>query len=327
MLWDRVWKLTPAAAEKFARGLWEHQIYDHRTGEFSRHARWSAHGPGTDNEYPRHGGFYILTWAEAYRRTKDPVYPQAIETLVDMYNRLSSPKTGMIPCSSNPARAGIVWPESTVSLAIDLWSGAEAMPDNLAAKMRERALKTDELYQKLAHDFRPQGIGFVAGCNADTLEAFASGSWTHTQPWATRYGASTDAQVAMMNYLRWQQLPEGPRKAGYRTLVVGSAERYLTSLPDLARTIYPGPLGDAIFHMLAAREITGDRKYLDRADQFARLAVEHFLGAEFPLPKASSQHAHYEAITRGDTLMMALLKLWQVQHRPELELHLTYCDR
>ena len=327
VLWDRVWKLTPKAADSFARGLWEHQIRDHKSGEFSRHARWSAHGPGTNNEYPRHGGFYILTWAQAYGRTNDPVYLTAIETLVDMYNRLSSKKTGMIPCSSNPSRAGIVWPESNLSLAIDLWTGAEMVPDDLAAKMRARATKTDELYQKLAHDFSPDGVGFVSGCNADTLEAFTSGNWTHTQPWATRYGAWTDAQVAMFNYLRWQQLPEGTRKAGYRKLLLASADRYLTSMPDLNRTIYPGSLGDVVFHVLTAFEITGEKKFLARADEFAGLATEHFLSGDSPLPKASSRHDHYEAITRGDTLMMALLKLWQAKHRPDLELSLIYSDR
>ncbi len=196
-----------------------------------------------------------------------------------------------------------------------------------AAAMDRETMKTDELYQKLAHDFGPQDIGFVSGCHSDTLEAFASGSWTHTQPWATRYGACTDAQVAMMAYLRWQQLPEGPRKAGYRRLALASADRYLTSMPDLQRTIYPGPLGDVIFHLLAAHELTGDKKYLQRADRFAQLAVEHFLGGDSPLPRASSRHGHYEAITRGDTLMMALLKLWQVQYRPDLELSMVYGDR
>ena len=84
---------------------------------------------------------------------------------------------------------------------------------------------------------------------------------------------------------------------------------------------------DVIFHLLAAYEQSGEAKYLDRADHFARLGVRTFLGDGSPLPRASSRHDHYEAITRGDTLMMALLRLWQVQHRPKLKLRLVYSDR
>ena len=111
ILWDKCWKLTPDAAEQFAKGLWIHQISNHETGNFSRHATWSKHGPGVRDEYPRHGGFYIMTWAKAYRETQDPIYPKAVETLVDMYNRISSEQTGAIPCSTDAGRARIMWPE------------------------------------------------------------------------------------------------------------------------------------------------------------------------------------------------------------------------
>ena len=46
-----------------------------------------------------------------------------------------------------------------------------------------------------------------------------------------------------------------------------------------------------------------------------------------PLPKASSLHDHYEAITRGDTLVMALLNLWAAKTRPDLDLGLTWSER
>ena len=74
-------------------------------------------------------------------------------------------------------------------------------------------------------------------------------------------------------------------------------------------------------------QITGERKYLNRADHFAQQAIKLFFDEGSPLPKASSRHDHYEAITRGDTLMMALLKHWAVGNRPELKLQLEYNDR
>jgi hypothetical protein len=327
VLWEKTYQLAPEAAARFAKGVWEHQIYDHKTGEFSRHADWHKHGPGDENEYPRHGGFYIATWAAAYQHTEDPDFAEAVETLVDMYNRISSEKSGAIPCCTRPELIHIMWPESNLNLAIDLTSSAPVFGKKLRAKMLERARKTDEIYLSLDHDFSPEGIGFVAGANVHTLKPRTEGHWTHTMPWATEYGKSTDAQIANICYLRYQQLEDGARKAGYRRLILRCAERYLSSEPDLTKTIYPGPIGDAIIHLLAAHEISGERKYLQRAAHFAKIGEEYFITGGSPLPRASSQHEHYEAITQGNTLMMGLLKLWIARHKPEADVALTWCSR
>lgn len=327
ILWDKSTELAPEAVIDVAHGLWEHQIGNHETGEFSRHAGWAAHKTGGENEYPRHGGFYIMTWAKAYEETQDPIFSRAVETLVDMYNRLSSDTTGAIPCSSRPERAQIMWPESNLSLAVDLTDAADVFPPALRQKMLTRAARTDQVYLALKHDFTPKGSGFVAGADIHTLGAFEGGNWTHTQPWATGYGKSTDAQIANLCFLRYQQLQDSPAKSAYRKLILDCANRYLTSEPDLTNTIYPGPMGDVIFHQLAVNTLSGEKRFLERANFFAKIAIESFLTEGIALPKASSRHEHYEAITRGDTMMMALLKLWQVQQRPDLQIRLVYCDR
>ena len=79
--------------------------------------------------------------------------------------------------------------------------------------------------------------------------------------------------------------------------------------------------------MLNAYELTGEKQYLERADYYAQRALQLFFDHSSPLPKATSKHDHYEAVTGGDTLMMALLKLWAMQNRPDLKLHLIYSDR
>ncbi|HUT30996.1 MAG TPA: hypothetical protein VMX13_14480 [Sedimentisphaerales bacterium] len=322
VLWDKSFDLAPQPCIRFAHGLWDHQINEH-SGEFSRHASWTKHAPGTQNEYPRHGGFYIAAWARAYEADKDPVFLKAIETLVDYFNKNSSPQTGAIPCSTNPSRLEIMWPESNLSLAVDLWDGADKVPDDLARKMRQRALRTDEVYLSLAHDFTPNGKGFVAGANVHTLERLTEGPWTDTAIWATGYGKATDAQIAMLCYLRYQQV----KMDGYRKLVLDSASRYLYTEPDTNITLYPGSMAESIFHMLAAYDLTGQRYYLDRADYFARQAVSIFLDDSSPLPRASSAHDHYETITGGDDLMAALLKLWVAENQPEKKIRIVYNHR
>lgn len=326
VLWDRSFRLAPEPCAKFARGLWEHAIGDQSTGNFSRHAQYASHRPFINSQFPRHGGFYIMTWAAAYQHTKDPVLLKAIETVLSNFTTRRNPNTGAIPCESDPRTNGkMVWPESTLSLAVDLENSAAVAPEPLAGKMRDAAAKIDEVYQKLSHDFSPKGIGFVAGCDADTLQACTTGYWTHSQVWGLHYGVNTDAQIALMAWLRHNQLPEGPAKAGYRKLILASAERYLQSEPDMKKdAIYPTALAAAIFHMLAAHDLSGRKEFRERAEHFASLAAATFFDADSPLPKASSQHSHYEVSTGPDELVMALLKLWQVQNRPGLDLDLVY---
>ena len=76
--------------------------------------------------------------------------------------------------------------------------------------------------------------------------------------------------------------------------------------------------------MLAAEDLTGDERYMTRARELADMAVAIFFDGS-PLPRASSKHGHYEAITRGDTLVMALLNLWARENRPSL--NLAYNER
>lgn len=168
-----------------------------------------------------------------------------------------------------------------------------------------------------------KGFGFWTKVGHETLTTqLHNRKQCHTELWITGYGAGTDSSVAKKLYKRYQQLPGGPVKAKYKELILACAKRYLTTTPNLAATIYPRALSGVIWHMLDAYELSGEKPYLDRANFFALIAQQGFLDADSPLPKASSVNDHYEAITGGHTLMMTLLRLWQVQAKPEAKLNL-----
>lgn len=321
VLWDRCFTFAPEACHRFAVGLWEHQIADHDKGLFSRHAYFDKHQPGVGAEFPRHGGFYIATWAAAYQRKQDPVLLEAMTSLIDGFNNRRHPATDAIPAQTKNLE--VCWPPSNLSLAIDLWANAGRMPNELAQKMRECAKRTDAVFLKLSHDLKPGGQGFVAEAVTSTLEpGSARGSdRLFTRPWALEYGASTDATFAMLCFVRYNQI----KQDGYKDLFVAAADRYLNSEPDVSIVLYPGALGDAISLLIGAYRITEDAKYLKRADHFAERAVAIFFDAG-PLPRASSKHDHYEAITRADTLAMALLDLWAIRHKPSIDLGLIWSD-
>ena len=67
------WRPKPAGA--FALGLWEHQIADHQTGAFDRHAGYAKHAPVDGKDFPRHAGFYIRTWAVGVQPGEGPNVP------------------------------------------------------------------------------------------------------------------------------------------------------------------------------------------------------------------------------------------------------------
>ncbi len=330
ILWQRTFELVPEQAERFAYGLWHHQIGNQETGAFSRHATLSEHGPGTGWDFPRHAGFFIDTWSETYTRTGDPMYLDAIETMLDFYERNASEKTGAIPAEiDNPRSENLMlWPQSNLSLAIDLWRSInEQLPEELNQRMREMALKIDLVYHQLPHKVHENGGGFVQRSHVHTLEAITllnQHESPYTDRWGGAYGHRATVKVANKCLLRYRQT--GSEE--YRKLVLDSASQYLESEPDPEQVVYPGTMGDAIFLMLGAYELTGGQRFLNRADHFGRLALETFFDDHSPLPRATSLHDHYEAnINRPDTLMMALLKLWEAFNELERDLSLVWIDR
>lgn len=314
VLWEHSFELAREACTKFARGLWEHQIGDHDTGNFSRHANYEMHQTFTNSEYPRHGGYYIATWAHAYGQTKEPVFAKAIETLVGYFDGRRSPQSDAFPAESAERSGGkALWTTSNLMYAICCWNGADYVPKELAWKMRQSALRTDRAFFKLAHDLKPSGKGFIINAHVDMLEPNPGGNsegWGH-------------AGTANICYFRYEQVKLGE----YRQLVLDAAKLYLEKEPEIKHALHPGTLGHVIYLMLNAYELTGDKGYLERADYYARRSLELFLDDNSALPKATSKHDHYEAVTGSDTLMMALLKLWATKNQPDMKLRLIYCDR
>jgi hypothetical protein len=328
VLWDQSFQLVPEECLKFAHGLWDHQIRDHETGDFSRHAAYHEHGPGSSSQYPRHGGFYIATWAKAYRQTEDPELLRAIKVLLGFYERNRSEQSGAIPAEigQDRSRGNLMWPHSNLSLAIDLCESASMVPEKLAARMLDCAEQIDGVFLKIYHCPDLEGGGFVTQANTHTLAAEDVREICkrfYSDPWIAGYGHQSHAQIANQCMIRFRQT----QKEGYKELIMKTADYYLNHEISFEFPVYPGTIGQVIWLMLNAYELTGDLNYLNRAEYFAGQAVGLFLADESSLPSATSEHHHYEAITRADTFMMSLLRLWAVQNRTDLELSLTWCDR
>lgn len=313
VLWERSWQLAPEPCRRFARGLWEHQIGNHPTGDYSRHAAIDKHGPGSDAPYARHGGFYIETWATAYEKTGDQVFLQAIEAVLRGLERARLQEGGMLVSGAKKTGRRTAY---DVSLAVSLGQAAAQVPAELAGKLRAAAAATDKTFAD-AHGTRPADAGGEPASDPPAPAADSAALWSNA------YGGGPPVARAHVCLLRYRQIPV----EAYRVFALRTADQYRSQEINLSRPVWPGTLGSVILLMLEAQELTGEEQYLQAAEHFAAQGVRLFLAEGGPLPKASHVHDHYEAVTNGDTLMLALLQLWQTRQRPEVEPRLVYCDR
>lgn len=321
--WDRSYQLAPEACWKFAIGEWDHQIADKQTGHFSRHARWSEHGPFSGFEFPRYAGQMIERWVIAYNREENSEQPrreELLEAIKIVYSRMEEnvklTKSGYLPAGSTNEgeHDKVVWLTSNLELARCLELAIPLFDDALAERMRLFALKQDMDFLNAPHKFDSvNGEGYVVTLHADTgLPRTRSMNKPYTSSWGSGYGYGPHSNVANLCYGRHLALktrhPELSEK--YKILMLTGADQYLSSTPDASQLLKPDVFASVIRLMLNSYELTGDRKYLERANYFGQLGIDLFLDEDLPLPKASNQHNHYETITGGADFMNELLNLY-----------------
>jgi hypothetical protein len=356
--WEKSFDVAPEQCLRFAQALWRHQVnHDGGTISFSRHAMIaSANNPSRrGKDFPRHGGFYIATWAAAYRRTADPEMLQAVDAMVAAYEARRHPKTGAIPHGTDDfaiTREGkssdYVYTQSPVSLAIDLEDAAPAMPEALKTRMLALAKSIDTTFLAMAHEPGPDGKGFILFADPATLapteywmtkEDLARGvaprRIPYTGGWRSAYsGQHPHWWVTPALIGRFQQTGN----EGYQKLLLACADNYLTSDPNAAldektagknADIEAGSIGNVIVLLNAVYKIAQDEKYLSGAEHYAAWAAKKFWPDQHPLPRASVRENICSAASRCDTLAMGMLQTWLLRHQPERdrEVSLIATDR
>ncbi len=342
IFWEKSFALAPAASQRFASALWRHQI-DHKGSviSFSRHAMVSkGDNPSRRGyEFPRHGGFYLATWAAAYRHTPDPELLKAIESLVAFYESRRDPKTGVIPHYSGHEFLRIgegvqnVYTPSNLSFAVDLHAAAPPLPAALRDRLLALARSQDDAVLAMAHDPGPGGKGFVMFCKPENLEPteywskaldIANGLPPRRVPfsggWRSAYVGQYPHSWLMPSLIaRFAQTGD----ARYRRLLLACADNYLVSEPDFRPDptgrppdIESGVIGNVIHILNAAHRASHDEKYLARSEWFAAWAAKHFWPDAHPLPRASVREDIYCAASRSDTLVLALLETWLARQPP-----------
>lgn len=328
LLMDQSYRLAPQNCLRFGLGLWEHQIGNQQTGDFSRHAGYARHKTDGGQDYQRHAGFYIRIWAALYAFTKDERLLKPIDVMLSRYERKRNPKTGVVPGGAAVgSRPDFEFSSvlSSLSLAISCAEAASQVPEPLAGRLRAFAAREDETFLNFPHfpAERPKkkavqsAKGFVLRVNAKTGQPWAprvppnrpQTQTMYSPTWQAAYGNPTTADGAILCMERYRQT-HNPR---YRDLVLKSADAYLNGdMTATAADLWPSVPAHIISLMLFAYRESGDARYLRRAQELGAQAVRIFWD-DGPLPRASSTCPQYETITGGPDLALALLDLHTVR--------------
>ncbi|MHC4740945.1 MAG: hypothetical protein ACYS8Z_03475, partial [Planctomycetota bacterium] len=104
------------------------------------------------------------------------------------------------------------------------------------------------------------------------------------------------------------------------------ADAYIDALPDEDVDVWPMSFAHIVSAQTAAFRFTRDPGYLEQARRFAQMAVELFW-QDSPLPRASHKTDHYETITGGDSLALALLEVHVVMNNLDVKIPYNTIDR
>ena len=323
--WKTTCEVAPEAAQKFATGLWEHQIYDHENCDFSRHARYSKHGPRRGYEFARQAGFYLDTWASVYESTGHLQLLDAIKRFVTSWERRQNAKTGLLPFEGSSPDVAFVL--HNLAFAVDGWNAATKLPEPLAERLKTLIRSVDDAVLKLETNLAIDDQGFPKIADANTGEvtnrAMAKARPNYSQKfidqryapygglWASVYGAGsyTDARHALLCYYRFEQTGRDE----YRDLVLATADRYVGSEPKaVGGTLTPKTLAPVMALHHAAWHLSHDDKYVDASRQLADRARKRLFEEGIAFPYATDRrdkYPYYASISYGDSLMLEFLHL------------------
>ncbi|WP_375586313.1 hypothetical protein [Cyclobacterium xiamenense] len=329
--WEQCYRLAPEASWRFALGLWDNQIDSKETGDYSRHARWSSRETYQGFEFPRYAGQMISTWADAYVRKENEDNARREELIDAMTTVVRRMEENSEIAESGYLIAGraeqgdhinVVWLNNNLEMARCLWNAADKIKPfdrELAIRMENLALEQDSDFHRTNH-LIDEGGGFTVTLHATTGEPrHRSMNIPYTAVWATGYGYSTHADLGNLLFSRYSQLKDSHSELAdaYKMLIVAAAEQYLSATPEKDALQKPDAFANVIHLMINAYEITGAEKFLSRAAFFADVGIDWFMPDGNPLPRASNQHDHYEAITGGPDFMYALLQLYHQYNRSQ----------
>lgn len=331
--WDKLYSIDANRAARLADAMWMSQIGNKKVGDFSRHAGYFTYRTETGAAYPRHSGFYMWAYANAYVQTRDPKFINRVEVLIESrtgkrpqpYSLLVDPGAFRPEKSLDPALRLLLWDAAALAperreawRAIvreldeaDFAKGGSPVPRSAEPA---RGPSTPEAQARFKEMARPGTIMIVEG-GARNI------STTLSPLWRMNYGSSGVTGKALQNLTRYYQTSD--RRFLKRSEEVAAA-LLEEGVPRVKDDLWPSAAGQAISLLVSlAREKTTAPdlagRYLAFAREVAGMAIDLF--SRNGLFRADGASQHYEAITGADDLLWGLLQLHCAVNNEPHQLH------
>ena len=330
------WDQNPEALKRFAYGIWNHHVRDHKTGHFNRHSNDRSGGM----EFPQTGSCFMDIWAREYSRSGDPQMKQAIQMLLKLFRSMRDPKTGaMAWCTAEGAdRREVASVGMNLFMATTLQDAAalvEKRDPDLAEDMRKFVRFMDDEY--LSNDYDkildvagkgiltwysladrtcmakgltppPDGADASVGFPLKTPDGKPAASLYYLTPW---FPGRSYAETALLLRDRHERC-EPKHKPTCRRALLDIADIYMTIGPEVQFAQYPDNVADVVELLRYCHKLTGNVAYLHRADQMMRLGLRLFFDDTSPLPKMSNFDDWYESSLKNESSVAILRQMLEL---------------
>jgi hypothetical protein len=349
--YDKLYAIDTYRALRNADALWLSQIGNKLVGDYSRHAGFESFQPDTGCALPRHAGFYIWAYANAYAQSRDPKYIDRIELLIESRTGKRPQPFSLLVKPGQFEPAGSAHP----TLRLLLWDAAELVPSRREAwrkivrELDAQAFKGEGPPINLGYDRngkvlmgQPEFRRAKASADTPRRPAPAAGeeklakqypslarfgrvvtaglqtrSTTLSRLWGLEYGGTGVSGDGLRDYHRYLQ-SEDKR---FLERAEEATDRYLQEgFPKVTQDLWPRAAGQVISICLAlSSEQAVPQAKRERYAAFAREVAERAipLFSRNGLFRADGAAEHYEAITGADDLLWALLQLHCALFRPD----------
>ncbi len=338
--YDKLYGIDPFRTLKQADGLWLAQIANKKTGDFSRHAGLSHYKTEAGWNFPRHAGFYIWAYANAYAQSRDPKDIERADTLIES-------------ATGKRARAEslILDPEFKTETYLDptfrlmLWDAAALVPEPKRLAWRKIVREMDEA--AFAEADHPRVWRWGVPSDQDKRQEQASREkWIRLYPqllkhgrvmnvrgslqtdsttlspaWKMGYGSAGFSGKGLMSYTRYKQTGD----ARFLRQAQEFASKYLDEgFPKVTADLWPQAAGQVISLCVVLGQDPAigaeqRKQFLGLAHVVADRSIDVF--SKNGLFRADGAANHYEAVTGADALVWALLQLHCADRRPDHPLH------
>lgn len=322
--WDKLYAVEPYRAARIADAMWMSQIGNKKVGDFSRHAGYFNYRAETGAAYPRHSGFYMWAYANAYAQTRDPKFINRVEVLIESRTgRRMQPVSLLVdPGDFKPERS--IHP----TLRLMLWDAAGLVPERretwrrLVRELDEEDFAQVKKQPSSAPRPAPQPVTDKEKAAAEKYKdmqrpgtiLIASGgpraiSATLSPLWRMNYGSSGVSGHALLELTRYYQT----RDSRFLKRAEELADRFVgEGIPKVKNDIWPGASGQVISLLVTlsrekATPAEKQKRYIAFAREVADMSIALF--SRNGLFRADGTSEHYEAITGADDLLWGLLQL------------------